>query len=204
MNALEVRLVPASRIFDFSRPADHAGAELLKGFDEALPLIARARRRRDVGKRGQRLWQFSHPIENTLSRRGPHAWHELQETKTCHSIARVLREAQNRQHVFDMSGVEEFQATELDEGNVAPCEFDLKLTAVAGRPEKNCLLFQDSSRFAVLQHTISDVTSLVALVADADQQWPLCRLALRPEVLGKALQREPDDSIGRREDRLGR
>ncbi len=154
-------------------------------------------------KRGHRLWLFSHPIENTLSRRGPHAWHELQEPKPRHPIARVLREAQHGQHVFDVSAIEEFQAAELDEGNVAPCELDLKMAAVAGRPEKNRLLFQDSARFPVLQHTVSDIASLVALVAYGDQQGPLCRLALRPEVLGEALRGELDDTIGRREDRLG-
>ena len=113
-----------------------------------------------MSKRDHRLWLFSHRIENTLRRRRPHAWHELQEPKPRHPIARVLREAQHGQHVFDVSAIEEFQAAELDEGNVAPCELDLKMAAVAGRPEKNRLLFQDGARFPVLQHTVSDIASL--------------------------------------------
>ena len=101
-----------------------------------------------------------------------------------------------------MSAIQEFQAAELDEGNVAPCELDLKVAAVAGRPEKNCLQFQDSARFPVLQHTISNIAGLVALVAYADQQRPFRRLAIRPEVLGEALGREIDHAIGGGEDRL--
>jgi hypothetical protein len=76
-------------------------------------MIPRTRGCRDTGKRGHRLWLFSHPIENTLSRRRPHAGHELQEPKPRHPIARVLRKAQHGQLVFDVSAVEEFQAAEL-------------------------------------------------------------------------------------------
>ena len=95
MNALEVRLVPASRLFDFAWPTGLAGTELLKDFDEVHPMIPRAQGCRDIGKRGHRLWLLSHLIENTLSPRGPNAWHELQEPKPRHPIARVLREAQH-------------------------------------------------------------------------------------------------------------
>ena len=112
---------------------------------------------------------FSHLIENTLSRRRPHAGHELQEPKPRHPIARVLGKPQHRQHVLDVGAVQELQAPEFYERNVTTGELDLEVAAVAGRPEKNRLLFQDSARFAVLQHTVSDVASLVALVAYADQ-----------------------------------
>jgi hypothetical protein len=78
------------------------------------------------------------------------------------------------------------------------------MAAVAGRPEKNRLLFQDSARFPVLQHTVSDIASLVALVSYALQQGPLCRLAFRPEVFGEELRGELDDAIGCREDWLCR
>jgi hypothetical protein len=76
------------------------------------------------------------------------------------------------------------------------------MAAVAGRPETNRLLFQDCARLPVHQHTVSDIASLVALVAYPDQQGVLCRLEFRPEVLSEALRGEIDDSIGRSEDRL--
>ena len=123
--------------------------------------------------------------------------------KARHPIARVLREAQHRQHVLDVSAIEKFQAAELDERNVAPGELDLKVAAVTGRPEKNRLLLQDRAPFPVLQHALNDVAGLLDLIADADQPGPLRRLAIRPEVLGEALGREIDDAIGGSEDRLG-
>jgi hypothetical protein len=46
------------------------------------------------------------------------------------TVARVLDETQQRQQVLHMRGVEEFQAAELHEWDVAPGQFDLQRTAM--------------------------------------------------------------------------
>ena len=67
------------------------------------------------------------------------------------AVARVLGEAQQRQQVLDVRRVEEFQAAELHERDVAPGQLDLERAAVVRGPEQHRLLLQDRcqlSRFS--------------------------------------------------------
>src|SRR5262249_51395020 len=100
--------------------------------------------------------------------------------------------------------VEEFQAAELHERNVAPCEFDLKRTTVTGRSKQHSLLLQGRADLTVAQHLLDDVARLVGFIADGDELRALCRIPLGPEILGEPLTREIDHAIGSGQDRLRR
>ena len=103
-----------------------------------------------------------------------------------------------------MGAVEEFEAAEFDERDVAAGQFDLKRAAVMGGAEQDGLLLQRRAALAVLQNSFDDVARLVGLVADADEAGAIGRLTLGPEVLGEAFRGKIDDAIGGGEDRLGR
>ena len=52
---------------------------------------------------------------------------------------RVLRLAQDRQHIFDMRGLKEFEAAIFDERDIAPAELDLEEIAVVRGAEQHRL-----------------------------------------------------------------
>jgi hypothetical protein len=116
VNALEMRLIPVARPFDFGGPAGHARAQAPEGFDKAGPIVARTRRRRNVRKSGQRIGLLRHQVEDALRRRRTHARQELHEAKAGNAVARILRESQQGEQVLDVGAVEEFQPAEFDEG----------------------------------------------------------------------------------------
>src|SRR4051812_37534920 len=102
-----------------------------------------------------------------------------------------------------MRRVEEFEATKLNEGNVPASQLDLKRAAVMRRSEQHRLLLQIGADLPVLQHSLSDITRLHRLVANADQFGALGGPTVGPEVLGETLTRKIDHTIRRGEDRLG-
>ena len=128
----------------------------------------------------------------------------MHDTKACDPVARVLDETQQREQILDVRGVEELQAAELHEGDVAPGQLDFERGAVVRRPEEHRLLLQACADLPVFQHALDDVAGLVGLVAHAYQPRTLGRLAVRPEVLGEALCGELDYAVGGSENRLGR
>ena len=91
-------------------------------------------------------------------RRGrPDARHELHQAEAGDAVARVLHEAQQREHVLDVRGVEEFQAAEFHEGDVAAGELDLERPAVMGGAEEHRLLLAAAvprSRFSSTSPTM--------------------------------------------------
>jgi hypothetical protein len=120
------------------------------------------------------------------------------------AVSRILDEAQQRQHVLDVRGVEKLQSTEFDERDVSARQFDFEWTAVTGCPEQNGLLFEEGAGLPVLQDAFDDEARLVSLVADRDELRLCFRGALGPEVFGEAFLGEADDAVGGSEDRLRR
>ena len=157
-----------------------------------------------LGECADRIGRVHHVVEHALRRGRPDAGHQLQHPEAGDAVARVLDEAQQRQHVLDMGAVKEFQAAELHEGNIAAGEFDFERPAVMRGAEQHRLLLQRRAALAVLQDAFDDVAGLVGLVADADEMRPLGRIAVGPKVLGEPLGREIDHAIGGRKDRLRR
>ncbi len=143
-------------------------------------------------------------VEHALRRRRPDARQQLQDAEAGDAVARILDEAQQRQHVLDVGGVEKFQPAEFHERNVAAGQLDFERTAVVGGAEQHRLLLQECALLAIFQHAFDDVARLVGLVAHRDQLRLSRRGALGPEVLGEALLGEPDDAVGGGEDRLRR
>jgi hypothetical protein len=127
---------------------------------------------------------------------------ELHYPKSGDTVSRILDEAQQRQHVLDMGGVEKLEPAEFHEGNIAAGQFNLQRTAVMRCAKEYRLLFQRGAGFAVLQHTLDNETRLVGLVAHVHQLRLLGGGSIGPEVLGKPLGRKINHGIGRRQDRL--
>ena len=141
VDAVEMRLVPEPRAFEVGRPvraADVGDGARRKSFQSspARGGAGASRQRRD------RIGAAGHVVEHALRRGRADAGHQLQQPEAGDAVARVLDEAQQRQHVLDVGGVEEFQPAELDEGNVAAGQFDFQRAAVAGGAEQHRLLLQ--------------------------------------------------------------
>ena len=145
-----------------------------------------------------RVGGLGHAVEHALRRRRPDARQQLQHAKAGDAVARVLDEAQQRQHVLDVRGIEEFQPAELDEGDVAAGQLDLQRAAMRGRAEQHRLLLQQRAFLAVRQHLLDDVAGLVGLVAHGDELRLARRCPVGPEVLGEALRGKRDDAHWRR------
>ena len=104
-------------------------------------------------------------VQHALRGGRPDAGQELQHAESGDAVARILDEAQQRQQILDVRGVEELQAAELDEGDVAAGQFQLQRSAMVRGAEQDRLLLQRGPAFAVLQHALDDVARLVGLVA---------------------------------------
>ncbi len=125
----------------------------------------------------------------------------MQQTEAGDTVARILDEPLQCQHVLDVGGVEILQSAELHERDVPARELDFKRPAVAGCPEQNGLLFEERAELAVLQDAFDDKARLVGLVADGDKLRLGSGRALGPEVLGEAFFGKTDDAVGGGENR---
>ena len=96
---------------------------------------------------------------------GSDAGQQVQQPEAGDAIARIFDEAQQRQHVLDVRGVEKLQSAELDERDVPARQFDFERTAVARCPEQHRLLLEARAGLAVLQDALDDEARLVGLVA---------------------------------------
>jgi len=83
-----------------------------------------------------------HAIQEAGRGRGSGTRHELDHAETRHPVARVLRPAQESQHVLDMGGLQEFEPAEFDERNIAPRQLDLERAAVMGARKRTACAFK--------------------------------------------------------------
>ena len=86
-------------------------------------------------------------IEHPLRRGGADPRDQVHQPEAGDAVARILDETQQRQHVLDVGGIEEFQAAEFDERDVAAGQFDFQRAAVARGPEQHGLLLQQRAGF---------------------------------------------------------
>lgn len=93
-----------------------AGVQAAPGFGEAGPLLAGGRWRREGTQRGGRIGGGVHRLEQAGRGRRADARDQLRDAKAGHAPARVLHEAQQRQQVLDVRGLEELEPAVLDEG----------------------------------------------------------------------------------------
>src|SRR6516225_1354163 len=113
-------LVPTPGALQLSRPSGSALAEASDHFQEAVPTVAGASWRRRVCEDAKRLRRRHDVIEYTLCRTRTEAGDQLHHPKPRDPVTGVLHEAQHRQEILDVGGLEEFEPAELDEGNVPP------------------------------------------------------------------------------------
>ena len=106
--------------------------------------------------------------------------------------------------VLDVRRVEEFEAAEFHERDVAPGQLQFERRAVVRGAEQHRLRFQRRARFPVRQHRGCDIARLVGLLGDGDERRRRALAPVGPKVLGEALGRERDHRIGGGQDRLGR
>jgi hypothetical protein len=183
VNAFQVRFIPEPRPFEVD--GSFRITQVADGPNEGFPVIAGAGRRGQAAKCCEWIGCFRHLIEYALRGPGPDAGQKMQQPEAGDAVARILGEAQQRQHVLDVRGIEKFQAAELHERDIATGEFDFERSAVARRPEQDGLLLQERAGFAVLQDALDDAAGLVGLIADGDQLRLCARRPLRPELLGE-------------------
>ena len=69
-------------------------------------------------------------VEDAGRRARPDAGQQVEDAEAGDAVARILGEAQQRQHVLDVRRIEELQPAVLHERNVAPRELDLERTRV--------------------------------------------------------------------------
>ena len=80
-----------------------------------------------------------------------------------------------------MGRFQELEPAELHKRNIAAGQFDFERPTVMRGPEQDRLLLQRRTTFAVFQYTLDDVTGLVGLVADADQERAFGRNPVCPK-----------------------
>ena len=85
----------------------------------------------------------------------------MHQPETGDAVARIFDEAQERQQVLDVGGIEKFQPTEFDERNVAPGELHLERAGVLRGAEQHRLLLQEGAGFAVFENPFDDAARLV-------------------------------------------
>ena len=69
-------------------------------------------------------------IEHALRGGGSDAGQQMEKPEARDAVSRILDEAQQRQHVLDVCGVEKLQSAELHERNVPARQLDFERTAV--------------------------------------------------------------------------
>ena len=84
-------------------------------------------------------------------------------------IARVLRPAQDCEHVLDVSRFEKFEPTIFDERDVAPAKLDFEKIAVMSGAEQHGLPFERDARLPVLEDMVGDIGRLRRLIFGADE-----------------------------------
>jgi hypothetical protein len=96
----------------------------------------------------------SHGVEHLLGGARTDAGQQLHQAETGHAVARILHEAQHRQHVLDVGAVEEFEAAEFDERNVPAHQFNLQRALWLGCTEQHRLVLQRAAGFAILKDAL--------------------------------------------------
>ena len=150
VDALQMRLVPQAHLLHLAPASRPRRAKRRGKRGERRPVRAGARRRLVSGKHVGRLRRAPASCSRTAAAvAGPMPGQKLQHAEAGDAVARVLGEAQQRQHVLDVGGIEKLEPAELDEGNVAPGQLDFELAAVVRGAEQHRLLLERNAGLAV-------------------------------------------------------
>src|ERR1041384_7593509 len=86
-----------------------------------VPAIARTGWSRDVGQSTHWIGLVGDRIEHSLRQHRPDTWQQQHDAKAGHTVAWVLDEAQQREHILDVRGIEKLQSAEFHERDVVTC-----------------------------------------------------------------------------------
>ena len=181
MDAFQVRLVPEPDVFEIGRPFRRGDAQLRKHLHERRPVVRRTLRRAIARQAHRLIERARHGLDDLRCGRWTDAGQQLQDAEAGDAVARIFREPEDRKHILDVGGVEEFQAAEFHERDVAARQLDLQRTAVMRRAEEHRLLFQRGADFAFRENCLAGIVGLRGFVADTDELRALGGLALRPQ-----------------------
>jgi len=115
VDAVEMRFVPEARPLQFRRPPRSARVQIGNCLDEVGSDSAGPWRRWRAGKRANRIGCLHHAVQRPLRRGRADPGHQLHHPKTGDAVARILGEAQQSQHVLDVSRLQEFEPAELSQ-----------------------------------------------------------------------------------------
>ena len=167
---LELRGEPGDGVGEFAGPGGRARRQAAHEVGEGGKPLARARAGSDKADIAAKPSSSAAAATIVSAIFGPTPRQELGDAKARHPVARVLGEAHQRERVLHMRGVEELEAAELDEGDVAAGELELERGAVVRGAEQHRLRFQRGARLAVGEHAGRDEARLIGLLGDGDQR----------------------------------
>ena len=90
VDAVEVRFVPQAGALQIDRP--FRISEITQGFDESLPVLARAGRGRQARDCCDRIGALSHAVQHTLRGCGSYAGQQMQQTESRDTVAGIFDE----------------------------------------------------------------------------------------------------------------
>jgi hypothetical protein len=126
-------------------------------------------RRADGEERVERLWSC-HAVEHLAGRAWTDAVEQLQDAEARHAVGRVFGPAQDSEKVLDVGRLDEFEAAELHEGDVAAVQLDLQHGAVTRGAEQDRLLLERNAGLAVFENRGGDVIDLRRVIENRHQR----------------------------------
>ena len=166
---MEMRLVPARDELSLGRPGRLTPAQCAENAYECVPFRGNRWRDGEARERRDRIQARSHRVEESRRGRRADARNETRHAKSCHAAPRVLRPAQNAEHVLHVRSFEKTQTTIFDERYAAPRELDLELGAVIGAAEEDRLRLERDARLVVFEHALGDAARLIGFIADGNE-----------------------------------
>jgi hypothetical protein len=115
--------------------------------DEGGPFVVYACGCRGSVKSRDGLSAGRHVVEHALCRRWSDALHQLHDTKSGDAIGK----AKKRQQILDVRSIEELEAAEFYERDIAARQLDLERSAVMRGAEQHGLLFESRSAFTIFE-----------------------------------------------------
>ena len=116
-------------------------------------------------------------LESLLRIRGPETGMQLQDSKSGHRIARIIRPTQHRHHVLHVRRFQEFESAIFHKRNVLLGELDLQHIAVVRAAKQNRVPLQGAADLARMQNLAADVFGLRLRIVQCHVEGLVRRLA---------------------------
>ena len=116
------------------------------------------------------------------------AGEKQEDAEPAHLVARVLEDAEEREHVLHVRGLEELEAAPFLEGDLAIRELDLEVGGHVAGAEEHRHLAQRRALLVELEDPVHHPAGLLVLVARGHERGRLAASAPCEEVLGEALR----------------